>query len=71
MTPYANNEVYVELQLRTKEMDRNIHEAKEISHYTYTIKKSKWDDMFVEVKYGYEHLLKYIESENNKKKTKK
>jgi hypothetical protein len=51
MTPYANNEVYVELQLRTKDMDRNIHEAKEISHYSYTIKKNKWDESFTEVQY--------------------
>jgi hypothetical protein len=51
MTPYANNEVYVELQLRTAEMDQTNHDAKEISHYSYTIKKNKWDDLFSEVEY--------------------
>jgi hypothetical protein len=65
MTPYANNEVYVELQLRTEDMDKNIHNAKELSHYTYTIKKNKWNNLFVEVDYGYKHLVKYIEK--NKK----
>jgi (p)ppGpp synthase/HD superfamily hydrolase len=61
MTPYANNEVFVELQLRTEQMDREIHEAKEISHYSYTIKANKWDKMFEEVQFGYSHLLQYIE----------
>jgi len=70
MTPYANNEVYVELQLRTQDMDRNIHEAKEISHYSYTIKKNKWDEMFKEVQYWYEHLLKYIDKKSDSKKKK-
>ena len=68
MTPYANNEVYVELQLRTKDMDKNVHQAKAISHYTYTIKKSKWNEKFTEVQYWYQHLLKYIDSQKNKEK---
>lgn len=65
MTPYANNEVYVELQLRTEQMDKNIREAKEISHYSYTIKANKWDNMFEEVQFWYKHMLEYIEK--NKK----
>ncbi|MCP4523979.1 MAG: bifunctional (p)ppGpp synthetase/guanosine-3',5'-bis(diphosphate) 3'-pyrophosphohydrolase [Candidatus Gracilibacteria bacterium] len=60
MTPYGNNEIYVELQLRTIEMDIKIHDAKEISHYSYTIKKNKWDRLFKEVEFGYKYLLKYI-----------
>ena len=63
MTPYANNEVFVELQLRTEQMDKNIREAKEISHYSYTIKANKWDSMFEEVQFWYNHLLRYIESQ--------
>jgi hypothetical protein len=63
MTPYANNEVYVELQLRTADMDKKNHDAKEISHYSYTIKKNKWDDLFTEVEYWYKHLVKYIEKQ--------
>ncbi len=63
MTPYANNEVFVELQLRTEQMDKNIREAKEISHYSYTIKANKWDGMFEEVQFWYKHLLNYIEKQ--------
>jgi len=66
MTPYANNEIYVELQLRTEQMDTNIREAKEISHYSYTIKANKWDNMFEEVQFWYSHLLEYIEKQKNK-----
>lgn len=66
MTPYANNEVFVELQLRTEEMDREIHQAKEISHYSYTIKANKWDNMFEEVQFWYKHMLDYIEKQKNK-----
>jgi (p)ppGpp synthase/HD superfamily hydrolase len=49
LTPYGNNEIYVELQLRTIDMDLEISNAKEISHFTYSIKKNKWAELFSEV----------------------
>lgn len=61
LTPYGNNEIYVELQLRTIDMDQEISNAKEISHFTYSIKKNKWAELFSEVHFWYKYLLDYID----------
>ncbi|MCP4523498.1 MAG: hypothetical protein GY828_04735 [Candidatus Gracilibacteria bacterium] len=60
VTLHENNEIYVELQLRTIAMENNIKKTRGISHYTYTVKKNKWDTLFTEVQFGHYHLTEYI-----------
>lgn len=63
---FRNIEILVELQLRTDEMDRDIHWDKNISHFTYTLRKNKWAPEFWEVTFGFEYLNKYIKKHNIK-----
>lgn len=65
--PFRNVEILVELQIRTIRMDHVIHELKWVSHFNYTIKKNKWDQLFTEVHDGYKVLMEYIQEEKIKK----
>lgn len=55
--PFRNSEILVELQIKTKQMDKTMYEN--LSHYNYTISEKKWDELFVEVHEGY-RLMKQI-----------
>ncbi len=63
---FRDIEILVELQIRTEQIDRNIHWNKNISHFTYTLNKNKWSKEFEEVKYGYNYLNNYIKKYNIK-----
>jgi hypothetical protein len=39
----------VELQIKTKKMEKEEHSKRTLSHYTYTIRQNKWDPLFKEV----------------------
>lgn len=58
---YRNNEILVELQIRTKKMDKQIHEVKDISHFNYTIKTNKWSEIFKEVLFWYKYVMEIID----------
>lgn len=61
INPFRNSEILIELQLRTKKMDKDIHDNALISHFNYTIFQHKWDDLFVEVHAGYKVMDDYIQ----------
>ncbi|QFR39152.1 bifunctional (p)ppGpp synthetase/guanosine-3',5'-bis(diphosphate) 3'-pyrophosphohydrolase [Candidatus Gracilibacteria bacterium 28_42_T64] len=64
INPYRNGEVLVELQLRTLEMDNNIQNRSEVSHFTYTVKQHKWAPLFTEVHDGYKYMLQFMEKKH-------
>lgn len=61
---FKDIEIMVELQLRTEQMDRDIHGDKNISHFNYTLSKNKWGKEFSEVNFGFNYLNKYIKKHN-------
>ncbi len=66
ISPYRNEEVQVELQLRTIEMEKWIHNRKEISHFNYTIKENKWAPLFTEVHDWYKYMLEYTKNKKDR-----
>lgn len=61
INPFRNSEILVELQIRTKKMDKDINENNLLSHFNYTIFQHKWDPLFEEVHTGYEFMNQYIQ----------
>lgn len=61
INPFRSAEILVELQLRTKKMNRDINENNLLSHFNYTIFEHKWDPLFQEVHTGYQIMKKYID----------
>ena len=55
---HSNYNIEVELQLRTKEMDDEIRNTKEICHFIYSKNTSKWASLFSEVKKWLSYLNK-------------
>ncbi len=60
ISPYRDTQVMIELQLRTVEMDKEIHSSDKISHFIYTVKQNKWSKHFKEVHLWYNYILKHI-----------
>ena len=65
LTTFKFNEILVELQLRTKQMDKKINSIAKISHFNYTIKEKKWSNIFKEVHFWHEFMMDYFKNNNN------
>ncbi|MCT4617644.1 MAG: hypothetical protein N4A38_05550 [Candidatus Gracilibacteria bacterium] len=58
---FESNNYNTELQIRTKKMDKDTYENTKISHFSYSLKRKKWDEVFKEVQDGVYHTTKYLE----------
>lgn len=59
MTMYRNKEIWVELQVKTQHIEKQINWTVLKSHYNYSMKEKKWDSIFKEVSAWYKILKKY------------
>lgn len=61
INPFRNWEVLVELQIKTKKMEEEIHQNKNsLSHFCYTVKLNKWDNLFKEVHVWHKILENFL-----------
>lgn len=49
----------MELQLRTEEMNTAINEQESLKHFSYSLRRNKWDPIFTEVYEGIDLIEKY------------
>ena len=59
MTMYQNQEIWIELQIKTLAIEKTLKFSSIISHYTYTVNEKKWDSIFKEVHEWYKILEDY------------
>jgi len=60
MTMYRNKDLWVELQLKTQYIEKQLEWVNIKSHYNYTMNEKKWDSKFIEVTAWYKILKEYI-----------
>lgn len=60
ISPYRDSQVLVELQLRTIEMNEQIHNDQWLNHFMYTVNENKWAKQFKEIHLWYNYIMKYI-----------
>lgn len=60
ISPYRDTQLLIEIQLRTLEMDEQIHSEEWVSHFIYTINQNKWSKHFKEVHLWYNYISNQI-----------
>ncbi len=60
MTMYRNKEIWVELQVKTQSIEKQLEWTNIKSHYNYSMNEKKWDSTFKEVTNWYKILKEYI-----------
>ena len=65
VTAFRTSQILVELQIKTMKMEKEVENSKTLSHFTYTVKKNKWDPLFVEVHKWYEIMEEYLKINKN------
>jgi len=60
MTMYRNKDLWVELQLKTQYIEKQLEWTNIKSHFNYSMQEKKWDSRFIEVTEWYKILKEYI-----------
>jgi ppGpp synthetase/RelA/SpoT-type nucleotidyltranferase len=60
MTMYRNIEIWVELQVKTQHIEKQLNSSNISSHFNYSMKEKKWDSIFKEVSCWYKILNEYL-----------